>query len=125
MDALNALYSVTFEIDEKYGTPYHARLKQFIGEMQRRNTVIGGAMTDVKGDRSKPPSQQADPDLFLHVTRRTAEGVYIRGAKAHQTGHQFTLLIVMPTAPRRARRDAIACAVPVTPPPHLRVRRQS
>ena len=98
MDALNALYSVTFEIDEKYGTPYHERLKAFITEMQGHNYVIGGAMTDVKGDRGKSPSQQADPDLHVHVSRRTPEGVYIRGAKAHQTGCiNSHWLVVMPT----------------------------
>ncbi len=98
MDALNALYSVTYEIDEKHGTPYHARLKAFLTQMQQCNYVIGGAMTDVKGDRSKPPRQQADPDLYVHVSRRTPEGVYLRGAKAHQTGCiNSHWLIVMPT----------------------------
>src|SRR5512139_3243365 len=86
MDALNSLHSVTYEMDEKHGTAYHQRFLDFVGMAQRGNFVIGGAMTDVKGDRSKAPSEQADPDLFLHVTRRTADGVYIRGAKAHQTG---------------------------------------
>ncbi|MBT5708419.1 MAG: 4-hydroxybutyryl-CoA dehydratase, partial [Verrucomicrobia bacterium] len=28
MDALNALYSVTYEIDEEHETPYHSRLKE-------------------------------------------------------------------------------------------------
>jgi 4-hydroxybutyryl-CoA dehydratase/vinylacetyl-CoA-Delta-isomerase len=98
MDAINALYSVTYEIDEKCGTPYHARLKSFITRMQQRNFVIGGAMTDVKGDRGKSPSRQADPDLHVHISRRTGEGVYIRGAKAHQTGCiNSHWLIVMPT----------------------------
>jgi 4-hydroxybutyryl-CoA dehydratase/vinylacetyl-CoA-Delta-isomerase len=116
MDAFNALYSVTYEIDEAHGTPYHARLKAFIERMQRANYVIGGAMTDVKGDRSKGPAGQTDPDLFLHVTRRTAEGVYIRGAKAHQTGCiNSHWLIVMPT--QRLGADeadyAIVGALPV------------
>jgi 4-hydroxybutyryl-CoA dehydratase/vinylacetyl-CoA-Delta-isomerase len=98
MDALNALYSVTYEIDAKHHTAYHARLKAFIKEMQLHNYVIGGAMTDVKGDRSKSPSQQADPDMYLHVSKRTKDGVYIRGAKAHQTGCiNSHWLIVMPT----------------------------
>ena len=86
MDALNALYSVTYEIDAHHHTPYHARLIEFIKEMQLRNYVIGGAMTDVKGDRSKSPAEQADPDMYVHVSKRTNEGEYIRGAKAHQTG---------------------------------------
>jgi 4-hydroxybutyryl-CoA dehydratase/vinylacetyl-CoA-Delta-isomerase len=98
MDALNSLYSVTYEIDEKHGTPYHTRLKEFLRQMQRCNYVIGGAMTDVKGDRSKSPREQSDPDLYVHISRRTPEGVYIRGAKAHQTGCiNSHWLIVMPT----------------------------
>jgi 4-hydroxybutyryl-CoA dehydratase/vinylacetyl-CoA-Delta-isomerase len=81
MDALNALYSVTYEIDVHHHTPYHSRLLAFIKEMQQHNYVIGGAMTDVKGDRSKSPFEQPDPDMYLHVCKRTAEGVYVRGAK--------------------------------------------
>ncbi len=116
MDALNALYSVTYEIDEKYGTCYHERLKTFVAQMQRGNFVVGGAMTDVKGDRSQPPHGQADPDLYLHVSRRTEEGVFIRGAKAHQTGCiNSHWLVVMPTL-RLGPEDrdfAISGALPV------------
>lgn len=116
MDALNSLHSVTFEIDEAHGTAYHPRFIAFLTRMQRRGYVIGGAMTDVKGDRGKAPHQQADPDLFVHVSRRTAEGVYITGAKAHQTGCiNSHWLLVMPTL-RLGPEDrayAIAGAVPV------------
>ncbi|NND30982.1 MAG: 4-hydroxybutyryl-CoA dehydratase, partial [Saprospiraceae bacterium] len=55
MDAFNALFSVTYEMDEKNGTPYHSRMKGFLTEMHRHNYVVGGAMTDVKGDRSLSP----------------------------------------------------------------------
>jgi len=116
MDALNSLFSVTYEIDEIHGTSYHANLKAFLTQMQQGNYVIGGAMTDVKGDRSKSPHQQADPDLYVHVSRRTPQGVYIRGAKAHQTGCiNSHWLIVMPTL--RMETDdgdyAISGAIPV------------
>ncbi|HLL95869.1 MAG TPA: 4-hydroxyphenylacetate 3-hydroxylase N-terminal domain-containing protein, partial [Spirosoma sp.] len=98
MDAFNALFSTTFEIDRQVGTTYHSRLRDFIADMQRQNSVIGGAMTDVKGDRSLAPHEQADPDLFVHITRRTAEGVYVTGAKAHQTGCLNShYLLIMPT----------------------------
>jgi 4-hydroxybutyryl-CoA dehydratase / vinylacetyl-CoA-Delta-isomerase len=60
MDALNSLHSVTYDLDEKYGTDYRRRFTQFLTQMQKANFVIGGAMTDVKGDRGKSPSQQAD-----------------------------------------------------------------
>jgi 4-hydroxybutyryl-CoA dehydratase/vinylacetyl-CoA-Delta-isomerase len=116
MDALNSLHSVTFEIDEKYKTNYHKRLVEFIKKMQEENLVIGGAMTDVKGDRSKAPSEQVDDDLFLHVVKRTPDGVYVTGAKAHQTGCiNSHWIIVMPTI-RLTEKDkdwAIVGAVPV------------
>ena len=116
MDALNSLYSTTFEIDEKYDTPYHSRLKEFIKKIQKENYVIGGAMTDVKGDRSLSPSQQADPDLFVHVTKRDENGVYITGAKAHQTGCiNSHWILVMPTMRLRNedKNYAIVGAIPV------------
>ncbi|HEY9387631.1 MAG TPA: 4-hydroxyphenylacetate 3-hydroxylase N-terminal domain-containing protein [Nitrososphaeraceae archaeon] len=98
MDALNSLYSTTFEIDAKYGTIYHKRLIDFIKMVQTENLVIGGAMTDVKGDRSLSPSQQADPDLFVHIVKEDEKGVYITGAKAHQTGCiNSHWIMVMPT----------------------------
>jgi len=98
MDAFNALHSVTYEIDEAHGTPYHQRFTDFVRHCQQHGYVIGGAMTDVKGDRSKAPHQQDDPDLYLHITRRTDEGVYVSGAKAHQTGCiNSHWLVVMPT----------------------------
>ena len=119
MDAFNSLYSVTFEIDEAHGTEYHARLKRFLTGVQRQNQVVGGAMTDVKGDRSKAPHQQDDPDLYVHVSKRTEEGVWIRGAKAHQTGCLNShWMVVMPTL-RLGEDDrdfAIVGAVPVDAP---------
>lgn len=119
MDAFNSLYSVTYEIDEKHGTPYHQRLRAFLKTMQERNYVVGGAMTDVKGDRSKGPSEQEDPDLFVHVTKRSAEGVWLKGAKAHQTGCiNSHWIIAMPTM-RLGPTDkdyAIVAAFPVGAP---------
>jgi 4-hydroxybutyryl-CoA dehydratase / vinylacetyl-CoA-Delta-isomerase len=98
MDALNSLYSTTFEIDAAHGTSYHPRLKTLLAGWQRENYVIGGAMTDVKGDRSKAPHEQEDPDMFVHITERRPGGVVIRGAKAHQTGCiNSHWLLVMPT----------------------------
>jgi 4-hydroxybutyryl-CoA dehydratase/vinylacetyl-CoA-Delta-isomerase len=117
MDAFNSLYSVTFEMDEKNGTDYHNKLIKFLTSMHKYNFVLGGAMTDVKGDRSLGPSQQVDPDMFVHVTKRTSKGVYISGAKAHQTGCiNSHWLIVMPTM-RLSEEDkqyAIVGAIPVS-----------
>ena len=98
MDAFNAVFSTTYEIDEKYGTRYHENFKKFLTFVQDNDLTVDGAMTDVKGDRSKAPHAQDDPDMFLHVVERRPDGVVVCGAKAHQTGiinsHE---VIVMPT----------------------------
>jgi 4-hydroxybutyryl-CoA dehydratase / vinylacetyl-CoA-Delta-isomerase len=119
MDALNALDSVTFDTDRAHGTSYRARFLDFVRHMQRENYVVGGAMTDAKGDRSRAPSEQADPDLFLRVVERRADGVVLRGAKLHQTGCLNShWLVVMPTQRLGpADRDwAVVAALPVTAP---------
>ena len=116
MDAVNALHSVTFDIDQQHQTNYHERFLDFLTMTHRQNAVLGGAMTDVKGDRSKAPHEQADPDMFLRVVRRNEEGVYVTGAKAHQTGClNAHYLLVMPTI-RLSELDrdyAIVGAIPV------------
>lgn len=119
MDAINALHSVTYEIDEAHGTGYHGRFKEFVARMQEENFVIGGAMTDPKGDRGKGPSDQEDPDIFVHISERRKDGLVIRGAKAHQTGCiNSHWIVVMPTMRlREADKDyAVVCAVPVDDP---------
>ncbi|MBM4363759.1 MAG: 4-hydroxybutyryl-CoA dehydratase [Deltaproteobacteria bacterium] len=119
MDATNALYSVTWDVDQARGTRYHSRLLSFLAHVQRENLVLGGAMTDPKGDRGRGPSEQADPDLFVRVVERRPDGVVLRGAKMHQTGCiNSHWLLIMPTM-RLTERDrdyAIVAAVPVDAP---------
>lgn len=98
MDAFNAVYSTTFEIDEKCGTDYHNRFIEFLKMVQDKDLTVDGAMTDPKGDRSKAPHAQPDPDLFLHIVERRPDGIVVRGAKAHQTGSiNSHWHIIMPT----------------------------
>ena len=98
MDAFNACYSTTYDMDEKLGTNYHEKLKKFLVYCQEKDLTVDGAMTDPKGDRSLSPSAQADPDMFLHIVEKREDGIVVRGAKAHQTGivnsHE---VLVMPT----------------------------
>jgi 4-hydroxybutyryl-CoA dehydratase/vinylacetyl-CoA-Delta-isomerase len=117
MDGFNALYSVTYECDQAHGTDYHKRLKDYLEWVQDENIVVEGAMTDVKGDRSLRPAEQADLDMFVRVVDLRPDGIVIRGAKAHQTGalnsHE---ILVMPTTAMREGEEqfAVACAVPST-----------
>ena len=112
---LNSLHSTTFEIDEKHGTDYHKRFLEFVKMVQKENLVIGGAMTDPKGDRSKGPAEQDDPDLFTRIVDTDDKGVYVSGAKAHQTGCiNSHWILLMPTV-RLTESDkdwAIVGAVP-------------
>jgi 4-hydroxybutyryl-CoA dehydratase/vinylacetyl-CoA-Delta-isomerase len=98
MDSINALSIVTYDIDEKYGTPYNKRFLEFLEYVQDGDLTCDGAMTDPKGDRSLPPHKQHDPDQYVHVVEEREDGIVVRGAKAHQTGavnsHE---IIVMPT----------------------------
>ncbi len=116
MDAANAVYSTTFDCDQRHGTSYHSRFRDYWAWVQREDLVVDGAMTDPKGDRGKRPKDQLDPDLFLRVKERRAGGVVISGAKLHQTGmlnsHE---ILVMPTMAMREGEQAwaICCAVPV------------
>lgn len=118
-DAMNATYGVTYEIDQKYGTNYHERLKKYVEYVQENDIMVAGAMTDPKGDRSKSPSQQTDPDMFVHVVDQNEDGIIIRGAKAHMTGmvNSHEMLIMPTTSMREADKDyAVCCALPVDAP---------
>ncbi len=115
MDAFNAVYSTTFEIDEQYGSKYHDRFVKFMEMVQEEDLTVDGAMTDPKGDRAKAPHQQDDPDMFLHIVERREDGIVVRGAKAHQTGSiNSHWHIIMPTmAMREADKDyAVSFACP-------------
>jgi len=98
MDAINAVDSVTFEMDAKLGTTYHKRFKSFLLKMQQEDWTVDGAMTDPKGDRGLSPSQQPDPDMYLRIVEKRTDGIVVRGAKAHQTGALNShWILVMPT----------------------------
>lgn len=115
MDAFNAIFSTTYEMDRQLGTDYHKRFTEYMKFVQDNDLTVDGAMTDPKGDRSLAPSKQADPDMYLHITEVRPDGIVVRGAKAHQTGavnsHEH---LVMPTvALKEDDKDyAVAFAVP-------------
>jgi 4-hydroxybutyryl-CoA dehydratase/vinylacetyl-CoA-Delta-isomerase len=115
LDAANAVFSTTFECDQRHGTSYHQRFRDYWKWIQKEDLVVDGAMTDPKGDRGKRPKDQVDPDLYLHVKDRLSTGIIIRGAKLHQTGmlnsHE---ILIMPTLTMRPGEEewAVCCAVP-------------
>jgi 4-hydroxybutyryl-CoA dehydratase / vinylacetyl-CoA-Delta-isomerase len=115
LDCLCALSIVTYDIDKKYGTPYHGRFTDFLKYVQANDLTGNAAVTDVKGDRNLSPHEQPDQDVYLRVVDKTAEGIIVKGAKVHQTGslscHE---VVVLPTrALGKGDEDfALAFAIP-------------
>lgn len=79
--ALNAMFITTWEMENDLGTDYHQRFLAWLKGAQERDITISGALTDPKGDRTRKPHQQDDPDMFLRVIERRDDGVVVRGAK--------------------------------------------
>ena len=118
-DGINAVYSVAYEIDEKLGTEYLQRFNRWLTHIQDENRMVVGAMTDPKGDRSKGPADQPDPDQYVHVAERRDDGIVIRGAKLHMTGavNSHEILVMPTTAMDESSKDyAVVCAVPIDAP---------
>jgi 4-hydroxybutyryl-CoA dehydratase / vinylacetyl-CoA-Delta-isomerase len=115
-DAFNGLFQATKRADDAHGTDYHQRFTAYMHEVQDKDLTLGVAMTDAKGDRSKHPGAQANPDVYVHIKERRPDGIVIRGTKAIVTGapymHEF---LVMPCRTMTAEDAdfAACCAVPV------------
>jgi 4-hydroxybutyryl-CoA dehydratase/vinylacetyl-CoA-Delta-isomerase len=94
-------------------------VRHYIDEVRCNDWRITECITDAKGDRSKSPSQQGDPDAYLRVVERRRDGVLIRGAKLHISLSPICHeLMVIPTKAMKANEEdyAVACAVPVNSP---------
>ena len=115
-DALNGIFQATKRTDVAHGTDYHQRFLAYLHRVQDADLTLGVAMTDAKGDRSKRPGAQANPDVYVRITERRPDGIVIRGTKAIVTGapymHEF---LVMPcrTHSKEDADYAVCCAVPV------------
>lgn len=118
-DALNGFYQATKRCDANHGSDYHQRFLAYLERVQEEDLALGIAMTDAKGDRSKRPGQQANPEVYVRIVERQPGGIVISGTKAIVTGapymHEF---LVMPCRTHAAEDAdfAVACAVPVDAP---------
>jgi len=113
-DAINALGSVTWEMDRTEGTEYHQRFNEFLKKAQANDWACSGALTDAKGDRSLRVGQ-GDPDVYLHMVERKSDGITVKGAKFHQSGAiAADWTMVMPGQGLREGSEdyAVAFAVP-------------
>lgn len=118
-DALNALYETTHNLDLEFETDYHIKFLNYLERVQEDDLTTCVAMTDAKGDRTKRPHEQHDPDLYLRIVERNAEGIVVRGIKAIVTGAPYTHeIIVLPTR-NMVEEDAdyaVSFAIPIDAP---------
>lgn len=115
LDCLTALAIVTYDIDQKYKTEYFPRYQEFLKHMQKNDLTGNAGVTDVKGDRSLAPHEQPDKDMFIRVVEKKADGIVVRGAKAHQTGSLSSHEIIVLPSRAMSKDDAdyaLAFAVP-------------
>ncbi len=112
-DCLNAVMATA----EQMGKPeYKERARAYLEHLRGNDLMLCGAVTDVKGDRSKVPSQQIHPDYYVHVVDQNKDGIIVKGAKIHITGAPAANeLLVVPTRQMRENEPeyAVSFAVPV------------
>ncbi|MFF3574576.1 4-hydroxyphenylacetate 3-hydroxylase N-terminal domain-containing protein [Nocardia jiangxiensis] len=92
------------------------RIRAFYQRCLDDDLALAVAQTDVKGNRSLTPSQQADPDLYLRIVASDADSITVRGAKAQTTySPNADEIVVLPT--RAMGRDDADYAVSFAIPP--------
>jgi len=117
IDATNAIHNVSYEADRlnKGATQYHKNFIAWLEKFQKEDLVGCCAQTDVKGDRMKRPSEQRDPDMYVHVVEKKSDGIVVRGAKVHisEASVADEILVVPTRALLPEEKDwAVAFAVP-------------
>jgi len=113
-EMLPSLAATTWEIDRDKGTEYHQRFNEYLKYAQKEDLVVSGSVTDTKGDRSKRPLDQ-DPDSYVHIVEKRADGIVVNGAKQHATGaYAADETLVLPGfSCRKGEEDyAVAFVVP-------------
>lgn len=97
---------------------YVERAENYRRHLQKTDLAVAVAVTDVKGDRTLRPSspKQEHPDYYVRIVDRRADGIVVRGAKAHITAAAyFNEMLVIPSR-NMTEEDAdyaVAFALPV------------
>jgi 4-hydroxybutyryl-CoA dehydratase/vinylacetyl-CoA-Delta-isomerase len=112
-DCLNAIMATAEQMGK---LEYKERAKSYLEHLRANDLMLCGAVTDVKGDRSKVPAAQAHPDYYVHVVDENKDGIIVKGAKIHITGAPAANeLLVVPTRQMRENEAdyAVSFAIPV------------
>ncbi len=115
-DALFGLHLATKAMDDAIGTSYLHRVQSFLDMCREKDLALAVAQTDVKGDRSRSPSDQSHPDYYVRIVERRPDGIVVSGAKVHTSvSVNSNELIVLPTRAMSERDADYAVAFAVTP----------
>lgn len=115
-DALLALHRVLARVEDADG---QRRVADFLARCRAEDLALAVAQTDPKGDRSKSPAQQDDPDSYLRVVDRSADGIVVRGAKLHTSCTPYVdEIIVLPSRSMQEGDEdwSVSFAVPASAP---------
>ncbi len=115
MMALMATKDAIAEVNPQYA----ANIERLYRHVRDNDLRAAEVITDPKGDRSRRAHEQDDPDLYVRIVKRTAEGIVVRGAKLHITAASLVHeLVVMPTKGMRQDETdyAVSFSVPVNAP---------
>lgn len=114
-DGSIALAVCTKEMDDEYGTAYHQRFVDFYRHVHDNDITLTCAQTDMKGDRLLRPSQQKNPDAYVHIVEKRDDGIVVSGMKMSITAVAYVEeFLVLPTrALMEDDRDyAVSFAIP-------------
>ena len=121
IDAANAISIVSYEAQKrgKGKTNYYDNFLKWLKRFQEEDLIASCAQTDVKGERLKSPSEQTDPDQYVHVVKEDEKGIYVTGAKVHISeaiiSHE---ILVIPTRSLKPNEGeyAVAFSIPSDSP---------
>ena len=111
-DCLNAAFVVAGQMGKK---EYQENARNFLEHLRANDLHTCGAVSCVKGDRSKEPARQKHPDYYLRVVEKNADGIVVKGAKIHITSAPAANeIIVVPTRQMRENEGdyAVSFAIP-------------
>ncbi len=113
-----ALMSVKDDV-AKVNPQYAANIERMYNHCRDNDLRAAEVITDPKGDRKRRAHQQDDPDLYVRIVERRADGIVVRGAKLHITAASLVHeLVVMPTKGMIAEEAdyAVSFSIPVNTP---------
>jgi len=117
IDGINGVHLAAQRIDRKLGTKYSERVQKFRQHCIDIDAAVAVALTDVKGSRSLHPHQQkGHQDYYVRMVDKKADGIVVRGAKAHIShAPAVNEIVVLPCRSMTSNDGDYAVAFAVSP----------